>query len=104
MKKLLKPPTRFKIGQVINSGKDIWEVLYLDEENMIINVLSTGPDERGSVGSYLDVNKTYELFRHMYNGYSQIWEIPPEQMKRNCSQILLFWFDEDLKPYIEMDF
>lgn len=41
---------------------------------------------------YLDVGKVYPMFRHTYwNGNLLLWEVKPESMKRQVSQVLLQW-------------
>jgi hypothetical protein len=45
------------------------------------------------LGTYMDVGKIYPL-RVVYeskNGEMKIWEVDPETMKRNTSQVLLAW-------------
>ena len=59
-------------------------------------------------GSYLDINKEYDLEPHDSQSYLQLWEIDVKNTKRpdSCSQILLYdWLDgPDAKPSMEIDF
>lgn len=101
------PPTRFKVGQIIKSEPDIWEILEIKKKDtkMRIKVLEKGEDKRGSIGSYLNKGGQYTLYRHKWDvGYgSETWEIPPEKMKRSDSQVLLIWFSDDSEPCIDLD-
>jgi hypothetical protein len=97
------PATRFKIGQWICTGPDWWQIIFVDKEKMIIKVIETGPDKYGSIGSYLDIGREYTLNRHENCG-GELWEIPSKQMKRKTSQVLLYWFDDQDEPLIDLDF
>lgn len=102
------PPTRFKVGQIVGTGSDVWEIKEIKKRDtkMRIKVLEKGPDAIGSIGSYLNKGRQYTLYRHEWDvGYgSETWEIPPEKMKRSASQVLLIWFDDDKEPCIDLDF
>ena len=78
-------------GELIESGSEVWEIVEYNPENEVleIKVLRCSPH----MSTYVDVNETYLLDRHQ--GWSmEIWEIPPEQMKRDSSQVLLrLWED-----------
>ena len=102
-KDVVLPPTRFKINQIVKTGPDEWQIIHIEETKMIVQVLNTGVDVYGSVGSYLDTGKKYELFRHSQDSF-ELWEICPEMMKRSTSQILLYWWPEDDDPMIDLDF
>ena len=101
------PPTRFKVGQIVESGPDVWEIKEIKRRDtkMRIKVLEKGPDIIGSIGSYLNKGRQYTLRRHEWDvGYgSETWEIPPEKMKRDTSQVLLIWFDDHEYPCIDLD-
>jgi hypothetical protein len=102
-KEVILPPTRFKYGQVIDSGPDTWQVIHIEENKMTIKVIKTGPDKHGHIGSYLDIGAFYDLFRHE-DDLQELWEVHPEMMKRDTSQVLLYWFKEDDAPVIDLDF
>lgn len=96
-------PTKFKVGQIIEDWTEKWEIVSIDGDKMVIKVLKTGPDERGSIGSYVEIGKTYELFRHTSPMTpDEIWEIPGKQMKRIFSQVFLYWFDNG-GPGVDLD-
>lgn len=102
MKKIVVPPTRFKVGQIIDDWTEKWEIVSIDGDDMVIRVLETGPNKQGSIGSYLDVGKEYKVFRHQ-NEHDETWEVDPKGMKRDFSQVLLFWFDDDDNPVVDLD-
>lgn len=77
------------IGKMIKSAMLEAKVLSFDEYNIEVEVISN-PDKY--MQRYLDVGKTYKLFRHQHwNGDLLMYEIPSEQMKRDVSQVLLQW-------------
>ena len=77
----------------------MWEVMSYDPEgDLVIRVLKAAP----RFDTYLDIGETYTLFEHKHNRQPidstvepmEIWEIPPEQMKRSTSQVLLYLWEE----------
>jgi len=82
------------VGKIIQGGEDVWEVLSFSDTELKIKILKCGPDKCGHIGSYVDVGREYALFHHIGSTEAcDIWEIPSEQMKRSCSQVLLYGFD-----------
>lgn len=77
------------VGKLIGNSKLEAKVLSFDDNNIEIQVTQLNDKyfER-----YLDVGGKYPLFRHQgWNGSLLLWEVDPDHMKRDVSQILLQW-------------
>lgn len=73
------------------------QVLAFDNNSITVQVISLFDTY---FQRYLDTGRGYILHRHESDFLGQppkmiIWEIAPEQMKRDVSQVLLFW-EEDI--------
>lgn len=85
----LDAPNLF-FGRFIKDRNITCEVIGADEDDFRVMILKIAWDR---LGTYLDVGKTYPL-RQVYqsqNGEMKIWEVIPETMKRQTSQVLLAW-------------
>lgn len=77
------------VGKLIGDKHLKGKVVSFDEDNIMMEIVLLNNEyyER-----YLDLGKTYPLFRHTHwNGDLLLWEVKPEAMKRDVSQILLQW-------------
>lgn len=84
----LECPNLF-ISKIFDSSLVKAEVIAFDDDIITVKILDI-PDE--IMQRYLDVGSSYELFQHKYwKGNLLIWEVKPEQMKRQSSQIILQW-------------
>ena len=81
---------------ILHNGEDKWEVI--NDKPFIIKPLAMSPH----MSTYLDYNTHYTLELRHCSSY-EVWEIPPEQMKRDSSQVLLYLWDEG-DVGIEIDF
>jgi len=101
---------KFELGQLITAGKPdssyyvVWEVVDPDMNNLSIKVIRCVCKHWSK---YIDEGKTYILkplnALLEKDGRFTHWEIPPEQMKRNVSQALLQWFDNQDEPSFDLD-
>jgi hypothetical protein len=90
---LIEPSsTNLFVGKIIDDGSLKCEVVahHNNNNNMHIKILKI---EWAPLGSYLDVGKVYPVYKHSnkYNDTNQVWEIASKHMKRDTSQVLL-WF------------
>jgi hypothetical protein len=79
------------LGKIINDGSIKCEVVDVHTTNIHVKILEIKWDR---LGTYLDVGKVYPVFKHSseYLGDDmQIWEISSKRMKRDTSQVLLYW-------------
>ena len=95
----------FEPGQVIESGEEKWEVVSYEDKVLKIKPIAMSPH----MSSYLMEGAIYTLSEHKPEDYLRLWEIPPEQMMRDSSQVLLFWWNDTCGggtpgPSIEIDF
>lgn len=77
-------------GRFIKDSAITCEVVACTPDDFRVMILKIDWDR---LGTYLDVGQTYPL-RVVYesgNGNMTVWEIPPENMKRSTSQVLLAW-------------
>lgn len=79
------------VGKITPDSMFDWEVVEIvDDKNIKIKVLKIYHDR---MDRYLDEGKVYPAFKH--SGWNdatmQIWEIAPEHMKRDVSQVILMW-------------
>ena len=94
----------FTPGQVIESGENKWEVVSYEDNVLKIKPISMTPH----MSSYLMKGAIYTLEEHQPQSYMRLWEIPPEQMMRDSSQVLLYWWGDNsggsAGPSIDIDF
>lgn len=91
------------VGKVVPDGMFDWEVIsILDNDNIEIRVLKIYHDR---MDRYLDEGKVYPVFRHQgWDGTTlEVWEIAPEHMKRDVSQVIIQW-EEGLGWCCDLDF
>ena len=103
---MAKGTIKWEPGELITSGgtplstkvyeQNVWEVV--KRGKIIARELT--PHH----ATYLDIGKEYTLNFHEDSTHCDggIWEIPPEQMKRESSQMLLYDWEDG--PGIELDF
>jgi hypothetical protein len=78
------------VGKFIKDRSITCEVVACTEDDFRVMILKIEWDR---LGTYLDIGQTYPL-RQTYqsqNGEMTVWEIDPENMKRDTSQVLLAW-------------
>lgn len=92
--------TKLKVGQRIITRGNEWEILSFESETSLR--LKVHAVEEKYFSRYLDVGSEYLAVRILTNALEEVWEIPPEQMKRSASQILLY-IDGDSLPVIDID-
>lgn len=56
----------------------------------------------GPFARYLDAGRNYTARQLTGYGKEEIWEVPPEQMKRSVSQVLIYC-DEGIGPMLDLD-
>jgi len=96
--------SKFAVGQEINSGDEQWLVTKVFEDSDDFEFVPMAMS--GHMDSYLDFGKTYKAEFHKNSPCLDllgIWEVPPEQMKRDSSQVLCYLW-EKTGPSIEIDF
>jgi len=90
------------IGKIMDDGTIKCEVVDVHKTNIHVKVLEIRWER---LGTYLDVGKTYPVFKH--SGWDdktiQVWEISPKHMKRDTSQVILQW-EEGLGWTWDLDF
>jgi hypothetical protein len=87
----LDKPNLF-VGKEIGNKMIMGKVVSFDENNIEMKIIKLDDEyfER-----YVNLGNTYPLFRHQYwNGDLFLWEVEPDSMKRQVSQILLQWKKE----------
>lgn len=92
-------------GTILKQGDEVWEVVeYNGFDRMKVKILAVSRH----TGTYVDVGKVYNVEKHK-NAHDdepdhfQTWEIPPEEMHRDSSQMILYlWGEGDVG--IELDF
>lgn len=100
-------PTRLKVAQRITTSyrpgssprleyTDEWLIMGLNEDELRIRVVRMSP----RLGAYLDVGNDYVL-RQIRSSGTEIWEIPPGQMRKRTPQVLLY-VPEKGKPEIAL--
>jgi len=86
--------TNLFVGKIIDDGSIKCEVVDVHNTNIHVKILEIKWER---LGTYLDIGKVYPVFKHR-NTFSddkmQVFEISPKHMKRNTSQVLLFWEKE----------
>lgn len=83
--------TNLFVGKIINDRNVICEVIEVHKTNIKVKILQINWEH---LSSYLDVNKVYPVYKHksiISDDTMQIWEIAPKHMKRDSSQVLLYW-------------
>jgi|SRR5271166_675848 len=86
-----KDSTNLYIGKTMDDGNIKCQVVGIHDTNIHVKILEIHWER---LGTYLDVGKTYPVFKHssQYLGDSmQVWEISSKRMKRDTSQVLLYW-------------
>jgi len=83
---------------ILSHGKEEWEVLTADLPmgRITVRVLKVSDH----MSTYLNVGDEYTLRKHERSSYDW-WEIPSDQMKRDTSQVFLYFWPEG--PSIEID-
>jgi hypothetical protein len=84
----LNEPNLF-IGKEIGTSSLKGKIISFDDNNIKMKIITLHDElyER-----YFDLNEVYPLFKHTYwTGNLLLWEVNPESMKRQYSQILLQW-------------
>ena len=78
------------VGKFIKDSAITCEVVACTPDDFRVMILKIEWDR---LGTYLDVGQTYPLRRtyQSQNGEMTVWEILPENMKRDTSQVLLAW-------------
>lgn len=87
-----KAPNLF-VGKEIGDSTLKGRVISFDDNNIEMEIIKLN-DPHGRYERYMDVGKRYPLFRHEYWTFERglmLWEVKPESMKRDVSQILLQW-------------
>lgn|SRR5574337_144126 len=95
--------TNLYIGKTIDDGTIKCEVVDVHKTNIHVKVLEINWER---LGTYLDVGKTYPVFKHsnmLSDDKMQVWEISPKHMKRDTSQVLLYW-EKDIGWSWDLDF
>ena len=79
------------IGKVIDDGNMKCEVIAFEKDDFRIKILEIN---WGRLGTYMDLGTVYPL-RLCYSGRGiQTWEVDPENMKRDTSQVILQWEEQ----------
>jgi len=78
------------VGKFISDNSITCEVVACAEDDFRIMILKI---QWNRLGTYMDVGQTYPLRRtyQSQNGEMTVWEVRPENMKRDTSQVLLAW-------------
>ncbi len=86
-------------GTILSQGPETFEVLSIEGDKMQIKMLEGSPH----MESYLHYNKPYTVELHPGTVTYQVWEVLPEEMDRDSSQVLIYlWPEGDVG--IEIDF
>ncbi len=89
------------IGKLIGNSRLEGKIISFDTKNIIIEIIKLNDK---IFEKYLDLNKTYSLFRHeWWTDNLIVWEIEPESMKRCVSQFILQW-EKDIGWAWDLDF
>lgn len=89
--------TRFEVVSVISDELAVLKVLDCWDRYM------NGGSEQGCYGSYLDIGKCYEVYKHksLSDDKRELWIFNEDELKRTSSQLLFeidengVWFDMD---------
>lgn len=94
-------PSELRVGQIVEGGGERWEILTVEMRRATFKVLAVN----GEIWKrYLDKSKVYTLKRFEYPpGAHEAWEVVPEEMKRQYSQVLLDIFEPGEAPMIDID-
>lgn len=89
------------VGKIMEDGAIKCEVIEVHKTNIHVKILEIKWDR---LGTYLDVGKTYPVFKHRGWGNGlEVWEIAPKHMKRSTSQVILQW-EEGIGWVWDLDF
>lgn len=84
------------VGKEIGDSTLKGKVISFDENNIQMQIIELN-DKHGRFERYMDIGVTYPMFRHeswTFERGLMLWEVKPESMKRDVSQILLQWEEE----------
>lgn len=80
------------VGKIMEDSSIKCEVIAVHKTNIHVKILEIYWER---LGTYLDIGKTYPVFKHdggiISDDKMQIWEIASKHMKRSTSQVLLCW-------------
>jgi hypothetical protein len=86
-----KDAPNWYVGKIIDDGNVKCEVISCEENDFRIKILEINWER---LGTYMDLGTVYPL-RLCYTGRGmQTWEVDPEQMKRDTSQVILQWEEQ----------
>lgn len=89
--KMDKNAPNLYIGKIIDDGNVKCEVVSCEENDFRIKILEINWD---CLGTYMDLGTVYPLLSCYNSKGMQVWEVDPEQMKRDTSQVLLAWEEQ----------
>ena len=76
-------------GQIISDRNLSIEILSCEDlKNIKVKVININWDR---IETYVDLGKVYRMFKHDGNDDFTVWEFDPDEMKRNTSQLLMYW-------------
>lgn len=85
-----KITSNLSVGKILDDRIIKCEIIDVHETNIHVKILEIYWER---MGTYLDVGKTYPIFKH--SGWNenniQVWEISSKHMKRDASQVILQW-------------